>query len=320
MRHWKGAMRIDDARLLAYVDGELPRAMSDEVERAIDGSPEMAARVELLRASQLPYGEIFGKQALPALPASLAGRIDCLLIEHPAGVASNMKRRASGPSIKHERWFFGRLFGTPVNASASQLGAGLLRTRSSLRALVAAFSTGVACCGVTMTVYLAANAGGDRSFSVASTSGAAPWIAAAAEYQALYTRGTVELVQPDMRVTAATVGEVNDQDKLAMQIPDLRSVGLTFKRVQRLEFDGSALVQIVYLPEKGSPVALCVRKEGLADTIPASYRINGMEVVSWHRQKLAYALLGRDDNVSLGGLAEAIYGGHDISVIGPSKS
>jgi hypothetical protein len=38
MRHWKGAMRIDDARLRAHVNGVLPQAMSDAVARTIDDS------------------------------------------------------------------------------------------------------------------------------------------------------------------------------------------------------------------------------------------------------------------------------------------
>jgi hypothetical protein len=44
-----------------------------------------------------------------------------------------------------------------------------------------------------------------------------------------------------------------------------RSQGLTFKRVQRPRFHDKPLVQIVYLPEKGKPVALCVLKEAKAD-------------------------------------------------------
>jgi hypothetical protein len=49
-----------------------------------------------------------------------------------------------------------------------------------------------------------------------------------------------------------------------------RSQGLTFKRVQRPRFHDKPLVQIVYLPEKGNPVALCVLKEAKADAAPSN--------------------------------------------------
>ena len=82
-------MRIGDADLLAYVDGELPQAMYAEVEREIHGSTEIAARVDLLQVSQLAYAEIFGRQILPPLPASLAERIDYLIREHVRGNVSS---------------------------------------------------------------------------------------------------------------------------------------------------------------------------------------------------------------------------------------
>jgi anti-sigma factor RsiW len=315
-------MRIGDADLLAYVDGELPQAMYAEVEREIHGSTEVAARIELLQVSHLAYAEIFGRQILPPLPASLAGRIDYLIREHQRGnVSSTNPRHTSRTSLKDGRWLrLARSVRTPFVVSTSRLRVGLLGAHANFRSLAAAFSAGVVCCGVAMTLYLAEHAKGDHPLSMASTSSASPWIAAAAEYQALYTRDTVELVQPDLRVTAATIDDVNNEDKLAMQVPDLRSMGLTFKRVQRLEFDGKPLVQIVYLPEKGPPVALCVRKEGLADTAPASYNVNGMEVVSWQREKLGYALLIKDNGVSVGGLAKAIYEANSVSVIRPPRS
>lgn len=72
-------MTIDDAHLLAYVDGTLPRALSAEVERAVRESVDIATRVARLRASQFSYAEIFSRQMLPALPASLKLRVDGLI-------------------------------------------------------------------------------------------------------------------------------------------------------------------------------------------------------------------------------------------------
>ncbi|WP_254228099.1 zf-HC2 domain-containing protein [Burkholderia gladioli] len=47
-------MKIDDASLLAYVDGELTPQENARIEEAIAASEELASRVTMLRASQLP--------------------------------------------------------------------------------------------------------------------------------------------------------------------------------------------------------------------------------------------------------------------------
>ncbi|WP_244114409.1 zf-HC2 domain-containing protein [Burkholderia gladioli] len=47
-------MKIDDASLLAYVDGELTPQENARIEEAIAASEELASRVAMLRASQLP--------------------------------------------------------------------------------------------------------------------------------------------------------------------------------------------------------------------------------------------------------------------------
>jgi anti-sigma factor RsiW len=112
-----------------------------------------------------------------------------------------------------------------------------------------------------------------------------------------------------MRVTANTVADIRRVDNLALQIPDLRSQGLTFKRVQRLRFHDKPLVQIVYLPEKGKPVALCVLKEARADAAPSNARVDGIAVVAWRRGQLGYALIGEPGTVDLDSLGKQLYNG-----------
>ncbi|WP_244115532.1 hypothetical protein [Burkholderia gladioli] len=142
-----------------------------------------------------------------------------------------------------------------------------------------------------------------------------PWIKAAAGYQQLYSRDTVAALQPDMGATATTVADIHDADKLALQIPDLRRQGLTFKRVQRLRFHDKPLVQIVYLPEQGKPVALCVLKEAKADAAPSSAQVEGMSVVSWRRGQLGYALIAAPGDVDLDALGKQLYNGQVSTTI-----
>ena len=75
-------MKIDDASLLAYVDGELSGPEREQVEKAIRESEDLASRVSMLRASQLPYRHAFEQQALPPMPESLGRSVDALIRQH----------------------------------------------------------------------------------------------------------------------------------------------------------------------------------------------------------------------------------------------
>jgi anti-sigma factor RsiW len=77
-------MSIDDTDLMAYVDGNLPPERSAEVEAAVAASPDLAARLRLMRASALPYVAAFEAQVLPPLPGELRQRIAALASGHSA--------------------------------------------------------------------------------------------------------------------------------------------------------------------------------------------------------------------------------------------
>ncbi len=79
--------------------------------------------------------------------------------------------------------------------------------------------------------------------------------------------------------------------------------------MQRLRFHDKPLVQIVYLPQRGKPVALCVLKEAKSDAAPSSSTIDGMAVVAWRRCELGYVLLGEPGSVDLDALGKQLYRG-----------
>jgi hypothetical protein len=76
--------------------------------------------------------------------------------------------------------------------------------------------------------------------------------------------------------------------------------------VQRLRFKDKPLVQIVYLPQQGAPIALCVMKEGKPDTTIAERRVESMNVVTWRHADLSYALIGKPEGTDLPALAKRI--------------
>lgn len=301
-------MKIDDVTLLAYVDGELSAEECAQVETAIRESAGIASRVSMLRSSQLPYAEAFGQQALPPLPEYLSRSVDGLIRQH---LSDKSAQRTAGVADFSNHGDSEPLLGDRVH---------LLKPRAwSLPRLLwpklaVAFVVGAFCCGLALRM-MPQMTGGGGFVTASNDSGTAPWIMAAAGYQQLYSRDTIALLQPDMNVTAITAAQIRDIDNLPMQIPDLHGQGLTFKRVQRLRFHGKPLVQIVYLPEKGKPVALCVVAEAKADAVPWSDRVDGMSVIQWRRGQLGYALFGEPGAVDLEALGNKLYNGQVSTTI-----
>ncbi|XUW93436.1 anti-sigma factor (plasmid) [Burkholderia sp. M6-3] len=297
-------MKMDDILLMAYVDGELTPHEREEVEKAICTSADVAERVALLEASVLPYRRAFQQQALPPVPESLTRKIAELAhaTALPAAPVGGNHRTAAPDS------------------QPDPLAGPSLPVRSRLRTaapwLAVAFIAGAFCCGVVLRFAPGAARGGfpQSAAQVAAQSnthdgtqgGASPWVMAAVNYQRLYTRDTVALDSSNMAAAAHIVDNIRHDDGLPIRVPDLRSAGLTFKRIQRLRYNNKPLVQIVYLPEKGLPVALCVMKDEKADLALAQRQVDSMDVVTWRRAKLSYALIATPGDTDIGALGKRI--------------
>jgi anti-sigma factor RsiW len=307
-------MKIDDATLLAYVDGELSTDECAGVEKAIRESDEIAARVSMLRASQLSYAEAFDEQALPPVPESLSRSVDELIRRHRSGASSQRAASLADSGNDGESREFPGDNVHRLKPRARSL------PRLSWPTLAVAFVAGAFCCGLALHLVPQMTGGRGGFVTASNDSGMASWIKAAAGYQQLYSRDTIAQLQPDLVVTASTVADIRNVDNLAVQIPDLRSQGLTFKRIQRLRFHDKPLVQIVYLPEKGKPVALCVLKEAKDDAAPSSASVDRMAVVAWRRGQLGYALIGEPGNVDLDALGKQLYDGRISATVSDSDA
>ncbi|MGC7411175.1 anti-sigma factor [Pandoraea pneumonica] len=301
-------MNEDDIRLLAYVDDELAPAERAEVEAAVAASPALADVVASLRASRLPYRETFAAQALPPVPESLSANLDALLRTH---AQRQQTTATSATEIPHANAPVAN--DAPVASSnAANVPAQGRRVRPWW--LAAAFAAGVAATAVTMPllpgVLQKAGLGAPVLTSATTPPPKSPqgvtWVRAAAEYQQLYARDTVASVNVDASDTARTVADIQRDDQLAIEVPDLKAQGLTFKRVQRLRWQDRALVQMVYLPEKGDPIALCVVKDPRPDQGVAEQHIDRMGVVTWRKGQLGYALIGAPGSVDLKAVANAL--------------
>jgi anti-sigma factor RsiW len=298
-------MTMDDILLLEYVDGNLEPDERLEVEKAIQTSADVARRVALLEASKLPYREAFAQQKLPPLPDSLKQNIAELTQAYlsPSAQAGNGTSAADTRAGAND----------PVSADAQSLLLRSAPVRSRLRVtapwLAVAFVAGAFCCGVVLRLAPGALTGSSGQSGVqVADSGASPWVRAAASYQQLYTRDTVALNSPPPEVSAHIVSDIRHIDGLELRVPDLRSAGLTFNRVQRLRFNDKPLVQIVYLPQEGPPVALCVMKDAKPDAAVAQQQVDKMDVVTWRQGELSYALIADPGAANLKEIGKQIAG------------
>ena len=186
--------------------------------------------------------------------------------------------------------------------------------RSAWPKLATAFAAGVLCCAIALKLL---------SFGVTGFSATAqvePWIQAVADYQQLYSRATVTHVTEDPQLTARVISDLWTADGMRVAVPDLRASGLSFKRVQRLSFREQPVVQMVYLPEQGEPVALCVTRDMRPDEKPRAQQIGELSTVAWRRGELGYVLLGKAPVQVLMDVGSRIARGHTNSLYGRTVS
>ncbi|MEJ0003932.1 MAG: anti-sigma factor [Pararobbsia sp.] len=302
-------MKMDDSLLIAYVDGLLPPDERDKVEREIEQSPEAAACIERLYASRVRYEYAFAHQKLPAMPATLVARIEAITREYQTDAENSASPAASAHLAPPRAAAVNDAFSPPPAGAPSQAPV-----RSRLRFapvwLAAAFVAGAFFCGAVLRVapglVPAPIAPAPMAAASAAPGAPLPWVQAAISYQQLYTRDTEAFTHPDIQGSNEIVNAIRHDDGLALRVPDLSAAGLTFKRIQRLQFHGKPLVQIVYLPAQGAPVALCVFKDAKPDEAVTPSTVDGMQVVTWRQAELGYALIGKPAGVDLAALGHLI--------------
>ncbi|MDR5744781.1 zf-HC2 domain-containing protein [Caballeronia sp. LZ029] len=175
--------------------------------------------------------------------------------------------------------------------------------RFSMQWAAAAFVAGAVCSGV-LTGYL----GGYNPLN----RGADPWVQSVADYQVLYGRDTVSNLREDKASTEQVLADIHQRDGMPVDVPDLRQVGLKFKRVQRLNYHDRPLIQMVYLPERGDPVALCVIEENESDAPVRSGQVGDMKTVTWRTNRLAYVLLAKAPSLDLQAVGNSIASGKTV--------
>jgi anti-sigma factor RsiW len=211
--------------------------------------------VQLLRASTLPYESAFAQQPVPPVPEALRARVEEL--SSVALASRGLALEAAGPG---GRW---------------QLNG--RRANPWLLGLLLALAIGV----------LAGYWGGART----RTPDVEPWVRMVSSYHSMYGRETVVDGGASSAQTVALKARLGQQLGLNLKIPDLEAEGLHFVRAQQLQFDGRMVLQMVYLPEQGLPIALCVTPA--AAQPERVLTLDGQQAVTWHASGWAYVLIGQ---------------------------
>jgi anti-sigma factor RsiW len=184
------------------------------------------------------------------------------------------------------------------------------RRLASWYGLAASFAAGTLCCALVLKLFSSGWA------PLSASAAVAPWIKAVADYQQLYSRATVTNVSEDAAISTRVVSDLQANDGMRVSVPDLRQAGLSFKRIQRLSFHQQPVVQMVYLPEQGEPVALCVTPDARADEAPHAEQLGELSAIAWRQGKLGYVLLGRASAQALLDVAQRIAIGATTSLYG----
>ena len=251
-------MRPDLETLRAFADGELSPTRRAEVEAALASDAQAAADAQAMFASRLPYRSAFEHDGAPPVPAALQVRVAEL-----ASVAAAAEQLAWAGSV-------GGRASTPMRPVLRWMLLMLL----PLLGVALGYAVGV---------------GGAAKGPVTE-----PWLRSVAVYHAMYSRDTVTdggtgtgAAQAQLQTLQALLRE---QQGVELTVPDFSAQGLQFVRAQRLVFEGQTVVQLVYLPRQGEPVALCLMA---APNQPERVlMLEGQHAFAWQARGWAHVLIG----------------------------
>lgn len=128
------------------------------------------------------------------------------------------------------------------------------------------------------------------------------WIDAVASYQKLYVTETLQ----DTRQQPTEAAQVLARAARDFGVPlnaALSLEGLAFRRAQMLGWNGGPLLQVAYLADDGTPMALCLTRVSAADRGPKTAISQDLAGVSWVQDGVGYVLLGGDDTARVEALA-----------------
>jgi anti-sigma factor RsiW len=127
-----------------------------------------------------------------------------------------------------------------------------------------------------------------------------------AEYHAIYAHETEHLAE----VPAARKDHIEEwlgnRLNRKFRVPDLSSVGLAFAGARLLAIARQPVAQLLYTPEHGAPIAVCVTFGDDTDTALQVSRREGMNTGLWKEGGYAYVVVGEVPSEKLRQVASAV--------------
>ena len=264
---------LSDELLVAYVDGQLAREQTRAVEKVLAQDDVIARRVAALQEA---HGRL--EAAFEAILASEVSEVSDLNPEPMRAVA---ELRTSEPRRARP-------------AKAAWVTVGIVAV---LMAAVAVYDWPLVVPDL-----------GDWRNLLPPGQAEAPapsWQSDAARAQGLLSRASLEVGlegQANRDLIAFQLAEAIGPE---VRLPNLEPQGFRFVRAQLLRVGDLPLVQLLYLPAKGAPLALFAI-EAHRDSQPVFKQEGAVGSVFWCEDGIAYLLAGREDEAVLYRIAEKI--------------
>lgn len=241
--------------LMQYVDGNLNEYRSRDVEKAIADDPAIAESVSALEASKLPFPQAYNLGQYPELPEQLHSQTTQMI--------------QNADETKPHRTMNGWIgFGIASSlALATLLGFQIGQGSSADRIMI-------------------------TPTAVIKTESLGLWADQIANYQSLYVRETVEHVQNSGIIDNDLKSRLIAQENLHIRVPDLSETGYRFVRAQQLGYQGETLLQLVYLGDKGIPLAICYMPDPAGDMAMSQANLSGLNTVYWRQSDHRFVIVG----------------------------
>ncbi len=129
------------------------------------------------------------------------------------------------------------------------------------------------------------------------------WRSAVAQYTNLYTSETFFPLKPDASLEALELAAVGARVGAKLTPENVALPGLRFTVAFMLSFDGAPLAAIAFVDPEGTPVLLCIIKNGGTDASLRLEKREGLSLTSWSRDGRGYLVIGRKPQSHIAELA-----------------
>ncbi|MEM8647306.1 MAG: hypothetical protein AAGF86_13300 [Pseudomonadota bacterium] len=132
------------------------------------------------------------------------------------------------------------------------------------------------------------------------------WQDFAAIYHALYVANTLNHIEQNEAAAEAELVRVSGAIGKTINLSELKSGPLDYKRAQILGYKGKPLLQLAFLSKIGAPVALCIYRSGdAAKAAVAAATLRGLSSATWSKDGYEYLLIGGTDQKLITDAAKA---------------